>query len=62
MVLVKEKNDIDDDENGIFLQNVDVDGVQICEKEGRGMVYVYYCEIPMLIEKLLYYKKEYYDK
>jgi len=60
-MLLKEKRSLDDDENGLFLKNIDIDGVQICEKNGENMVYVYYSEIDDLINQLLYYKKEYYD-
>ena len=61
-MLLKEKRNLDDDENGLFLQNVDIDGLQIVEKEGGGMVYVYYSEVEDLINDLKYFKKEYYDK
>jgi len=59
-MLVKEKSCLDDDENGLYVQNVDADGVQIVEKDGQNAVYVYYSEIDVLIEKLRYYKEAYF--
>lgn len=59
-MLVKEKKSLDDDENGIYLKNVDEDGLQICEKGGGGEVYVYYSEIEDLIKLLKEFKEKYY--
>jgi len=59
-MLIKEKRNLDDDENGVYLKNVDEDGLQICEKEGKGEVYIYYSEIEDLIKLLKKYKEEYY--
>jgi hypothetical protein len=62
VILVREKRNLDDDENGIFLQNIDIDGLQIVEKNGENMVYIYYSEIDKLIKKLRYFKRKYYDR
>jgi len=40
---------VDDSENGLRVDVVDGDGVQIVESNGESVVYVYFSEIPKLI-------------
>ena len=60
-MMVKEKRQLDDDENGLYVKNIDEDGVKICEKCSDEGVYVYYSEIEDLINNLYHYKENYYD-
>jgi len=61
-MLLKEKRSLDDDENGLYVKNIDEDGVKICEKCSDEGVYVYYSEIPLLVDLLSKYKEECNDK
>jgi hypothetical protein len=53
----KEKHLLDDLQNGIYIEDADEDGVLIAEMEGDMKVYVYYTEIPKLVNIL----QEVYD-
>jgi len=50
--MLKETRSFDDNENSLLFVPIDEDGFQIREIEGKGEVYVYYSEIPLLIEHL----------
>lgn len=50
-----ERKELDSDQNGLYLETADEDGIHICEKVGDGKVYVYYSELPSLIKLLQEY-------
>ena len=53
MKKIKEPIKVDEaDENGLILVPGDDDGFHIQEAEGKGKIYVYYTEAPMLINRI----------
>ena len=46
------KIQLDKDENGLYIELADEDGLHIIETDGKGKVYVYYSELDKLLQKL----------